>query len=351
MGDTDGKKRSTLQKILSRALLVASSLLTPIGLKITRNDAGKRRLALDFNHLRAAIFTGVYIVIQPLSIYLFPTLSGTLKKDGIDPAAAKNITEVSPNDIRVIPDNFGGNLYELFSIPPVLNPVMAYQNARLMFSPSARAFTSANTGILPGLISPRMQRIYLKSGTDAFHENSNARTTDAALRMSGGMFTYDPPLDGDLYKTFVLLHETRHSSADNRTLTPGLHEADADYAAMMELAEMTGDADLPQKVIDDRTLSNGAGKTGGDYNDALYLYCRFNKLAVPNEQELTAANREAQPALQTAMDFTVARISGKDTGSLQQAFNDAVAPLSPLAQLRVQLYIDAAARRYVFNLK
>ncbi|MCE9507914.1 MAG: hypothetical protein K8R48_06335 [Alphaproteobacteria bacterium] len=320
-----------------------SALILPIDLKFRDKETRKWSFSVNLNPLKVAIFTVAYYIVQPLSVFLFPTAEQVLKREGLDPKIIENITPVK--DIRVVPDNFAGKTYFLFSNPPVLSPAYFISVVKSLFGENIRGFeTDGDPGFLVRLISKDLSAIFLKSNA-AYIDKSNGEIRRDMEAVSEGLYTYVPTSTGKDFEQRVLLHEIRHTSPENDKLTPMLREADADYYAFQQLALARHDPALVQGMFyDDLVMGKDA-----DHNDALYLYFKFNKQAVPGERELRQANADAEPVINDYAALYGAMIGGKTEAvdSLSQKFNAEMAQLSPLAALRVRLFQDALQRHIV----
>lgn len=299
------------QKLKHAAKIIVSGILSPWAFSFKKDPAtGKRKFDFHFPPLRVLAFFVTYWVVQPLTIFFFPRAEEVLQKGGLDP---KIIADITPTkDIRVIPDTFAGKLYRLTREVP--NPRAIYEVAKRIQDKETVGFCGDDGGIVPGLFSKGVTPIYIKNIGDV-----------SRLLCSG-----------QENRQHILMHEIRHTNPDNWDLPPSFREADADYAAIFSLSENGKDKEKVDRLIYAEALS----ETDELHESTLYLWHKFNKQAMPNEEDLLDANKEALPLLEKMYearycpDSTTAKI-------LQKQFEKTLSQASALAHLRVILTQEA----------
>lgn len=344
--DSNSKDPSWHAKIWRGLRHIAGGLLLPgITVGRPRNPVtGKRKFKIGFSGLRAGIYAAVYFVIQPLSVLLFPRAEDVFEKEGLDPRIVSNVAP--GEDIRIVPDNIWGKAYALFPSSPLMHPVNFYSQVQRLGNNSVLGFNMGESGYVTKIFCGGVSGVLIKQDALQYKRSIQEKNRQTIERSSDGRYTLNAlQKEKDMLHT-VLIHEMRHSCDENRNLSPLLREADAFYYAATELSRQQGNDSAKTDLLNMVALYNDADM---DHNVALYLYKKFNNEAVPGEDEIRAANREAGPMIEMMAEFKLKNISGDKLMAflLKEKFNQECAKLSPLARLRVVLSEQAWDRAFV----
>lgn len=260
-----------LKALQTTWFVVSSIVLPPISIKAKKvlNEKTRKKRWRPYVDWLATIkksvisFSTMYVFF-PASTFLFPRVEDVLKDKGLNPELVEKLSP-GDKDIRVRHDNFLGNLHEV------------YEHG-FLFSAITRHYKIGNyeEGLL-GYTKNQQQ--------EAFGHKFNMLSMKShAMLNRGGREILTPE---ELYK-FVLLHELRHTSKDNTSLSPYLCEADADYHAIMGLTNDAKDSALFAKLMIYRSQTSLE-----KYDNYLYLQARCNKTPMPDEAHILRANKIA----------------------------------------------------------
>ncbi len=302
-----------------------------------------KRIAREFHNV--AFFTskrGIAIVVLisqlgfPLTGMLFPKAADYAERQGWDPAL---IEELGAEHARVMGPGSAGILQRLTTIPHASFIASASILGGLKQIFGLNAF--ATHGV-PYSLHQVFNLCHVHLPSERYLEPARLAWTFSGRTLPRETIRDDLPQSPQEAAFILAVHEFQHCNAENQTLRKPLKEADSDTVSIRRGIEKYDNPALKELWIYLRALNY----RGLSHDTSLILYSVLNDKPAPDPQAVRDAHEEIK-ALERTYRGETSRIAwyfrtAEERAALfQQMLAEHKDTLSPLAQRRLALYIDA----------
>ena len=266
---------------------------------------------------------------------LFPTGEDYMQSQGLDPALAR---QLSDNTIRVRQRDFWGTLHAANDLPTIFGLATTIT----MMSIPGQAYAIPGHNGTGALLRHTPLGQYLHCSV-MLQDDVTARETVATLAGVSPHQIENIKISDHESRLAVAFHEFRHCDSDNAA-NEGLAEGDADARGILLLAETLKNPEIARTMLYARALSQRAHS----HDTALYLDAAMRGEPLPADIEETAqptsdAFALADIYMRSAMADDPRSTPVKTAVALRAIIARYGELLSPAAQRRAELYIEAVA--------
>jgi hypothetical protein len=269
--------------------------------------------------------------VYPLINLTYPTAEDYLRARNLDPAIAETLGAAGHH---VVGPGIGNMLYENsfvpFLMPMVMNglglamePALSAHATR-GFPYSLHQLTGFCQMVIPSETPMDQARmVFTVSGMQVFHSEMRK----------------DLKIDMKALSQMIIFHEMRHCSPENDALPAQGAEADADIQAFRQIEKLYPGSEVPRAWMYLRAMNLWEYK----HDVALYLDADLNGKPMPSYEDGKAAGKELLKRIDDFLDKGWFDSTTRDerVKAVNTLLDDRENPLSPLAQERARLYLDA----------